>query len=65
MCNSLDIILKVMMNHSKVRVEQGIIIFDFPKTNSMLGVKGELEGTRGGRQVLKDTKMNVKAVKDI
>lgn len=31
----------------------------------MLGVKGELEGTRGGRQVLKDTKMNVKADKDI
>lgn len=31
MFNSLDLILKVMVSHSKVRVEQSIIILDFAK----------------------------------
>lgn len=37
MFNSLDIILKVTVNHCKVRVEHGIIIFDLPK-NFLVGV---------------------------
>ena len=57
--NSLDIILKVMMSHSKIRVEHYPCFFskEFPCWNAKSG----LEETRGGRRVLKDTEMNLKS----
>ena len=55
--NSLDIILKVMMSHSKIRVEYYPCFF--PKEFLCWNAKSGLEETRHRRQVLKDTKMNL------
>ena len=55
--NSLDIILKVMMSHSKSRVEHYHCFFY--KEFLCWNAKSGLEETRGRMQVLKDTKINL------
>lgn len=55
--NSLDIILKVMMSHSKIRVEHYPCFFY--KEFLCWNAKNGLEETRGRMQVLKDTKINL------